>query len=131
MANKQQSVFVEELEVGHAPALAGLYALVSIATVAALVVLSIVQPELATPHAWGHAVIVAAVAVLLPLRLRAAWRGSGRALRASLVIAVVILVVNVVEAALPGVFTAWMRIDMVVSAAIMLLLVIVLVRARR
>lgn len=131
MVNNEVTTSSEGFSLGAAPAVAGVYVVISLATLAAVAVLSAAAPHLATSEAWGHAVIVAGFAVLLPLRLRAARRGSVRALRASLVIAVVVLVVNVVEAALPGTFPVWMRIDMVVVAGTMLLLTLVLARARR
>ncbi|MBO0825365.1 MAG: hypothetical protein J2P27_16175 [Actinobacteria bacterium] len=98
------------------------YVALTVATVAALAVMSAVAPRLATADAWGHAVIVAVFVILLPLRMRAARKGSTRALRAVTIMAVVVLVVNVVEAALPHGFPGWMRIEMVVIALLMALL---------
>lgn len=92
------------------------------ATVAALIVMSAVAPQLATSDAWGHAVIVVIFAFMLPLRLRSARKGSTRAVRASIVIAAVLLLVNVVEAALPT-FPGWMRAEMALIALLMLLVV--------
>lgn len=131
MANNNGTLSSERVNLGGATAIAGVYAVISLATLAALAVLAAVAPHLATSEAWGHAVVVAALAVLLPLRLRAARKGSVRALRAALVIALVILVANIAEAALPGIFPVWMRIDMVVTAGIMLLLTLVLAQVRR
>lgn len=131
MANTNGTMPSERLNLGGATAIAGVYVVISLATLAAVAVLAAVAPHLATSEAWGHAVVVVAFAVLLPLRLRAARRGSVRALRASLIIALVILVANIAEAALPGLFPVWMRIDMVVIAGIMLLLTLVLARVRR
>lgn len=98
------------------------YVALTVATVAALAVMSAVAPRLATADAWGHAVIVVVFVILLPLRMRAARKGSTRALRAVTIMAVVVLVVNVVEAALPHGFPGWMRIEMVVIALLMALL---------
>jgi hypothetical protein len=98
------------------------YVCVMVVTVVALGVLSAVAPDLATDEAWGHAVIVLVFAILLPLRMRAARKGSARAVRAVAVIAGVLLGVNLVEAALPGAFPGWMRIEMVVVAALMAVL---------
>jgi hypothetical protein len=97
------------------------YVALTVATLVALVVLSAVAPHLATQEAWGHAVIVAVFAVLLPLRMRSARRG--RSLRAVTIIAAALFAVNVVEAALPHAFPAWMRVDMAVTALLMALLV--------
>jgi hypothetical protein len=99
--------------------------------VVALAVLSGVAPRLATPEAWGHAVIVAVFAVVLPLRWRAARRGGTRGLRAVGIIAAVLAVVNAVEACLPA-FPAWMRVEMALVAVLMLvLLACVVTTARR
>ncbi|GAA4202907.1 hypothetical protein [Actinocatenispora rupis] len=106
------------------------YVGIVVATVVVLVVLTAAAPHLATREAWGHALVVAAFAVLLPLRLRAARRGSVRAVRAIGVIATVVAAVNVVEACLPA-FPGWMRGQMVVVAAVMLVLLGCVVRAAR
>jgi len=98
------------------------YGALTIATIVALIVMSVVAPHLATSNAWGHAVIVGIFVILLPLRMRAARRGSTRALRAVGVMAVIVLVVNVVEATIPGAFPVWMRIEMGVIAVLMALL---------
>jgi hypothetical protein len=98
------------------------YVVLTAATVAALIVMSAVAPRLATSNAWGHAVIVVIFVILLPLRMRAARKGSTRALRGVTIMAVALLAVNVVEAALPQ-FPGWMRIEMAVIAVLMALLV--------
>ncbi len=95
------------------------YVVVVLATVTALVVLSVVSPQRATEHAWGHAVIVAVFAVLLPLRMRSARAGDRGALRAVGIISAVLLVVNVVEILIPGFLSTWMRIEMAGIAALM------------
>jgi len=95
------------------------YVCLTFATVVVLAVLASVAPEQATDEAWWHAVIVLVFAVLLPLRMRAARRGDEGALRAVTIIAVVLLLVNLVEAVLPGAFPTWMRIEMVVIVALM------------
>ena len=115
---------------GAASLTVGAYVVVALGTVLALVVMASAAPTLATDEAWGHAVVVAVFAVLLPLRLLAARRGSRRALGAVTVIAGVLAVVNLVEAALPGVFPSWMRVEMVAIAALMLALAVLCVRAR-
>jgi hypothetical protein len=109
----------------------GAYVMVTLGTLAALVVLSMTAPGQATPEAWVHGVIVGAFAVVLAMRVRAARRGSAAALRAVTIIGAVLLVVNLVEAALPSVFPAWMRAEMVAIAALLLTLVVLTVRAGR
>ncbi|MFJ1544215.1 hypothetical protein [Streptomyces sp. NPDC088246] len=107
------------------------YVLVALGTLVALAVLAVAAPHLATDEAWGHAVIVAVFAIVLPVRTRAALKGSPSGLRALTIIGCVLLVVNLVEAALPGVFPAWMRGEMLVIAAMMLTLAILSIRVRR
>ncbi|MFD9599936.1 hypothetical protein ACFVRD_11040 [Streptomyces sp. NPDC057908] len=107
------------------------YVLVALGTLVALAVLAVAAPHLATDEAWGHAVIVAVFAIVLPVRTHAALKGSPSGLRALTIIGCVLLVVNLVEAALPGVFPAWMRGEMLVIAAMMLTLAILSIRVRR
>ncbi|WP_051267680.1 hypothetical protein [Nakamurella lactea] len=95
------------------------YLVLTVATLAALAILSVTAPEQATSEAWGHAVIVALFAALLLIRLRAARRGSSRALTAVGLIAGILVVANLVEAALPHSFPGWMRVQMVVVAVLM------------
>ena len=89
------------------------------ATVVVLAFLAGVGSPLATPDAWVHAVVVAVFAVVLPLRLRAARAGRRSGLRAVGIISGVLVLVNAVEAMIPGLFPAWMRIEMVGIAALM------------
>lgn len=112
-------------------ALLRVYVVVVLATVVALIVLSVVAPHRATQDAWVHAVIVAGFAVLLPLRWRAAARGDVGALRAVGLISGALFLVNVVEAVWPGLFPVWMRVEMIGIALLMLAVVLCVVRARR
>ncbi|MEV1025879.1 hypothetical protein [Streptomyces sp. NPDC050264] len=107
------------------------YVVVALGTLVALAVLAASAPRLAISEAWGHAVIVAVFAVVLPLRTRAALDGSPSGVRALTVIGAVLLVVNLVEAVLPGVFPAWMRGEMLVIAAMMLTLMILSIQVRK
>jgi hypothetical protein len=100
------------------------YVLVVLATIAALIVMSAVSPHLATDHAWGHAVIVAMFAVLLPIRLRSARAGDRGGLRAVGIISAVLFLVNVVEILIPGFLPSWMRIEMIGVAALTALSVV-------
>lgn len=120
---KQSAREPRSADLATASAVVRAYVALTVATVAALIVMSAAAPRLAASDAWGHTVIVAIFVILLPLRMRAARRGSTRALRAVTVMAAAVLVVNVVEAALPHAFPGWMRIEMVVIAALMALLV--------
>ena len=100
------------------------YVLVVLATIAVLIVMSGLSPHLATEHAWGHAVIVAVFAVLLPLRLRSARAGNRGGLRAVGISSAVLLLVNVIEILIPGFLPEWMRIEMIGIAALMALSVV-------
>jgi hypothetical protein len=84
-----------------------------------LLILSRLSPHLATDHAWGHAVIVAVFALLLPLRLRSARAGNRSGLRAVGIICAVLFLVNIVEILIPGFVPTWMRIEMIGIAALM------------
>ena len=95
------------------------YVVVVLATIAALIVLSMTSPGLATDHAWGHAVIVAVFAALLPLRMRSARTGNRHALRAVGIISAVLILVNLVELLIPGFLPLWMRMEMIGIAALM------------
>ena len=106
----------------------GLLALTA-ATLLTLVLLSLVALDLATGHAWGHAIIVVVFAVLLPLRLRAARQGKRSGLRAVGVISATLLAVNTVEGVLPSFFPTWMRAEMFCVAALMALNVLLVVRS--
>lgn len=126
MVNSVETVGTNRLR--GASVLVAVYAAVTVGTVVALAVLSAVAPERATQEAWGHAVIVLVLAVVLVLRLRAARAGSVRARRAVGIVAAVLVVVNLVEAALPGVFPGWMRVEMVAIAVAMAVLVVLVRR---
>jgi hypothetical protein len=105
-----------------------LYVAIVLGTIAALAVLSVTAPHQVSSDAWGHAVIVAVFAVVLPLRLRAARSGSLGALRAVGIIAAVLLLVNVIEASIPRLFPPWMRVEMIGIAVIMAAAIALVVR---
>ena len=104
------------------------YIAVAAATLGAVCVLAAVDPRLAPGHAWGHAVVVVAFALLLPLRLRSARRGRRSGLRAVGIISGVLVAVNVVEASLPGAFPTWMRVEMLGVALLMAVTVASVIR---
>lgn len=107
------------------------YVAVVVGTLVVLAVLSSHSSRQATPEAWGHAVVVSVFAVLLPVRARAARRGRAGALRAVGIIAGVLAVVNVVEAALPDAFPGWMRVEMVGIAVLMGAILVSVAQDRR
>jgi hypothetical protein len=69
-------------------------------------------------------------AVVLPPRLRSARRGSVPALRAVGIVSAVVFLVNVVELMIPGLFPAWMRVEMVFIALLMATSVLLVVLTR-
>jgi hypothetical protein len=115
---------------GLATKLVGVYVVVVLATIVTLAILSGVDSGQATQDAWGHAVVVGVFAVVLPVRLRAARRGSRSACVAVSVIATVLLAVNLVEALIPGFLPAWMRIEMIGIAALMAAVAVLVLRGR-
>ncbi|MGA5130463.1 hypothetical protein ACPCTO_11705 [Streptomyces olivoreticuli] len=116
---------------GAVSALVWGYVAATAATLVALALLASTAPGQATEEAWGHALIVMLFAVLLLVRLRAARSGSTRAVRALGIIAAALLVVNLVEAALPDAFPEWMRVEMVAIALWMAALLILVRRSAR
>ena len=114
---------------GVVSVLVGVYVAAMVVTVAALAVLASTAPGQATQEAWGHAVVVTVLGFVLVLRLRSARAGSTRATKALGVVAAVLLVVNLVEAALPGVFPTWMRLEMVAIALLMSALLVLVRRS--
>lgn len=96
-----------------------IYLVVAVGTVAALGALSVTAPRQAPRDAWVHAVVVAVFAGLLPIRLRAARRGSTAPVRTVGLIASALFLADVVEAALPDFVPVWMRIEMVAVAGMM------------
>ena len=96
------------------------YVVIALGTLAALGALSASAPDQAGQDAWVHAVIVAGLAAVLWLRVRAARRGSRRAQTAVVVIAAVLAIANLVEAGLRDLFPDWMRLEMLAIAALML-----------
>lgn len=107
------------------------YVAVMIGTLVALALMASVAPAQATEEAWGHGLVVAVFAVILPVRLRSARAGDARAVRALAIVAAVLLVVNLVEASLPGAFPEWMRIEMAVIALSMAAMLVLLRRSAR
>jgi hypothetical protein len=115
-------------ELQHLALLIRSYLTLTAASVLALCLLTALDPHQATSHAWGHAVIVVAFAILLPLRLRAARAGKRSGLRAVGLISGVLLAVNVIEGCLTGVFPLWMRIEMFCVAVLMAATVMLVIR---
>jgi hypothetical protein len=111
-----------------AAVLVRVYLAVLVVTLAALAVLTLTAPRLATSNAWGHAVVVAVFAIVLPLRLRRAQPGKRSAIRAVGVISAVLVLINVTEALIPGFVPLWMRLDMGLVALLMVGVVLDVVR---
>ena len=107
------------------------YVALTVVTVLALVLFSLVASDLATGHAWGHAAIVLVFALLLALRFRAARDGRRSGLRAVGIISGALVAVNLVEGVLPGFFPTWMRVEMLCVAALMAANVVLVLGAAR
>lgn len=101
------------------------------ATVIALAVLAVLRPAEAPVEAWVHMAIVAAFAVLLPIRARSARRGSLGAFRSIGIIAVVLALVNAIEAVIFVLLPVWLRIEMVGTAVLMTVLAVAILAATR
>jgi hypothetical protein len=110
--------------------LVAIYVASVVATIVALAILTAIDPAQATSEAWGHAIVVAIFAIVLPLRLRAAQAGSHRAHTVVGVIAVALIAVNVMEAVIPGFVPLWMRIEMIATAALMAVVAALIFRKR-
>jgi hypothetical protein len=95
------------------------YLVVVAATLALLVVYTFAAPHLATTNAWGHAIVVAVFAIVLPLRLRRAQTGYRGAVRAVGLIGALLFLANIVEVLIPGFVPVWMRVEMVFVALLM------------
>jgi hypothetical protein len=131
MVNSMRTQAHTPHRLGAVSALVWGYVAAMVATLVVLALLASRAPEQATEEAWGHALIVILFAVLLLVRLRSARSGSTRAVRALGIIAATLLVVNLVEAALPDVFPEWMRVEMVAIALWMAALLILVRRSAR
>lgn len=125
------SAGVSRREIGLVTWLIAVYVGAAVATVGVLVALTVLAPAQATNEAWGHAVVVAVFAALLHVRWRAAKRGNARARTATGVIAAVLVVVNIVESAVPGFFPPWMRVEMLALAALMVAVALLILGRRR
>jgi hypothetical protein len=119
---------VNTKDLNHIGLLIRSYIALTVASVVALSLLAILDPHLATSHAWGHAVIVVVFAVLLPLRFRSARAGKRGGLRAVGLISGVLLAVNVVEGCLTGFLPLWMRVEMFCVALLMAAIVLLVIR---
>lgn len=104
------------------------YVAIVVGTVVALGVLTAIGSAKATTDAWVHCVIVAAFAVLLPLRLRSAQSGSVGGPRAVGIISAALFLVNVVEVMVPGLFPLWLQVVMVGIAALMAAVIALVIR---
>lgn len=105
-----------------------IYLAVVMATFVTLAALALTAPRLATSNAWGHAIVVGVFAIVLPLRLRRAQTAKRGAIRAVGFISAILFLANVVEALIPGFVSAWMRVEMVLVALLMLGVVLDVIR---
>lgn len=124
----QSSSSPQPIALAKAAILVRTYLLVVLSTLVTLAVLTHYAPQFATSSAWGHTIIVAIFAIILPLRLRRAQKGRRGAIRAVGLISAVLFLVNVTESLIPGFVPLWMRIDMGIVALLMIGIVLEVVR---
>jgi hypothetical protein len=110
------------------------YLALVVGTLTGLTAVSVLAPSTAAwaapQQAWVHQGIVTVFGVVLLLRLRRAAGGSVPALRATGIISGVLVVVNVVEARIPGLFPGWMQALMLVTAVVLVGIIVTVIRAR-
>ncbi len=102
-------------------ALCAMYFAATIATIGFLVWASD-DPSLVTTEAWVHGVILLLSAGVLLRVTRQAGTGSAQAYLRLRIIAVLIPIASLTEAAIPGLFPAWMRIEQAGYGAWLLLI---------
>ncbi|MFF1876338.1 hypothetical protein [Leifsonia sp. NPDC058230] len=100
--------------------LVGVYAALSIATVAAIAVLQAVAPDLAGPAAWIRGTIVAATSILMLVFANQAVRGHRRALLRWRIVAAVMIVAIAVIVSIPGLIPLWMRLEQVLCGVLLI-----------
>lgn len=107
--------------------LVGCYVALSVLTVAAIVVLSGVRPDLVNPQAWVRGVIVAGTSILTRAFARAAARGRPRALvRLRIVVLVILVAIAAVLAFVP--LPRWMVIEQATCGLLLLATAIIVFR---
>ncbi|WP_426515990.1 hypothetical protein ACPPVQ_15325 [Diaminobutyricibacter sp. McL0618] len=107
--------------------LVGAYAVLSILTVLAIVVLQFVAPHLVSPQAWVRGIIIAATSILTFAFARRAAQGSPRALlRLRIVVAILLVAVVAVLFFLP--LPVWMVIEQAVCGALLLATALIIFR---
>jgi hypothetical protein len=99
--------------------LIGAYLVLSMLTVAAIIVLSAMAPDLVSPQAWVRGIIVAATSVLTFVFTNRAAKGNQRALL-RLRIAVVVILIAVVAVLFFLPLPLWMIIEQAACGALLL-----------
>jgi hypothetical protein len=107
--------------------LVGAYAALSLLTVVAIIILTIVAPHLVSPQAWVRGIIIAATSILTFAFARRAAQGSPRALlRLRVVVAILLVAVVAVLFFLP--LPLWMVIEQAVCGALLLATALIIFR---
>jgi len=106
-----------------------LYALATLVTLGVLI-WKRNAADVATTEAWTHAFIVCVFAAVLLSVVHRAATGTRGAYRRLQIVSVVLPVVSLLEAVIPGLFPTWMRIEQLLYA-LLLLFVALLVRSSR
>jgi hypothetical protein len=109
----------------------GAYLVLSMLTVAAIIALSAIAPDLVTPQAWVRGIIVAATSVLTFVFANRAAKGNQRALlRLRIAVAVILIALGAVLFFLP--LPLWMIVEQAACGALLLATaIIVFGRGRR
>lgn len=98
--------------------LVGAYLILSMLSVAAIIALSAIAPDLVTPQAWVRGIIVAATSVLTFVFASRAAKGSQRALlRLRIAVAVILIAIGAVLFFLP--LPLWMMIEQAACGALL------------
>jgi hypothetical protein len=103
--------------------LVGAYVVLSVLTLAAIVVLRN-HPDLVTDAVWVRATIVVLSSLLTLLFTRQAANGSRRGYLRLRLVSAIMLVAIVVIVALPGAFPVWLRLEQAVCGLLLLGVVI-------
>ena len=101
------------------------YLILSMLTVAAIIVFSRIAPDLVTPQAWVRGIIVAATSILTVIFASRAARGNERALlRLRIAVAVILIAIVAVLFFLP--LPLWMIIEQAACGALLLAAAIII-----
>ncbi|HEY1971663.1 MAG TPA: hypothetical protein VGH89_27155 [Pseudonocardia sp.] len=99
---------------------AGLFVLLNVANLVAILLLQIYQPDVVNPTVWNRASIILVSSLLTLLYVARASRGSVRAYSRLRVASACTLIAVVVIVALPGLLPGWMKVEQAVCGLLLL-----------